>query len=154
MTVTTPRGFRAGGVAAGLKASGKSDVALVVNDGPSDVAAAVFTTNRCKANPVLWSEQVLADRSAKAVVLNSGGANCYTGSEGFQTTRASAELVAEQAGLVIGEVGAEAHDHEVEGAAPVDHVGERGEDTGDVTVAEARQHTRRDDVGVGALPPQ
>lgn len=104
MTVTTPRGFRAGGVAAGLKASGKSDVALVVNDGPSDVAAAVFTTNRCKANPVLWSEQVLADRSAKAVVLNSGGANCYTGSEGFQTTRASAELVAERLGAEADDV--------------------------------------------------
>ncbi|CAM3106458.1 bifunctional glutamate N-acetyltransferase/amino-acid acetyltransferase ArgJ [Saccharomonospora xinjiangensis] len=99
MTVTSPRGFRAAGVAAGLKASGKPDVALVVNDGPSDVAAAVFTTNRCKANPVLWSEQVMADRRAKAVVLNSGGANCYTGPAGFQTTHASAELVAERLGL-------------------------------------------------------
>ncbi|MEY7973428.1 bifunctional glutamate N-acetyltransferase/amino-acid acetyltransferase ArgJ [Saccharomonospora xinjiangensis] len=99
MTVTSPRGFRAAGVAAGLKASGKPDVALVVNDGPSDVAAAVFTTNRCKANPVLWSEQVMADRSAKAVVLNSGGANCYTGPAGFQATHASAELVAERLGL-------------------------------------------------------
>ncbi|EID55812.1 bifunctional glutamate N-acetyltransferase/amino-acid acetyltransferase ArgJ [Saccharomonospora xinjiangensis] len=99
MTVTSPRGFRAAGVAAGLKASGRPDVALVVNDGPSDVAAAVFTTNRCKANPVLWSEQVMADRSAKAVVLNSGGANCYTGPAGFQTTHASAELVAERLGL-------------------------------------------------------
>ncbi|EHR62245.1 bifunctional glutamate N-acetyltransferase/amino-acid acetyltransferase ArgJ [Saccharomonospora cyanea] len=99
MTVTTPRGFRAAGVAAGLKSSGKPDVALVVNDGPSDVAAAVFTTNRCKANPVLWSEQVMADRSARAVVLNSGGANCYTGPAGFQTTHASAELVAQQLGF-------------------------------------------------------
>lgn len=99
MTVTASRGFRAGGVAAGLKASGRRDVALVVNDGPSDVAAAVFTTNRCKANPVLWSEQVMAARSAKAVVLNSGGANCYTGPYGFQTTRASAELVAERIGV-------------------------------------------------------
>ncbi len=99
MTVTTPRGFRAAGVAAGLKSSGKPDVALVVNDGPSDVAAAVFTTNRCKANPVLWSEQVMADRSARAVVLNSGGANCYTGPAGFQTTHASAELVAQRLGF-------------------------------------------------------
>ncbi|EIE99755.1 bifunctional glutamate N-acetyltransferase/amino-acid acetyltransferase ArgJ [Saccharomonospora glauca] len=99
MTVTAPQGFRASGVAAGLKPSGKPDVALVVNDGPSDVAAAVFTTNRCKANPVLWSEQVMADRRAKAVVLNSGGANCYTGPTGFQTTHASAELVAQRLGF-------------------------------------------------------
>ncbi|MFC4003108.1 bifunctional glutamate N-acetyltransferase/amino-acid acetyltransferase ArgJ [Prauserella oleivorans] len=99
MSVTMPRGFRASGVTAGLKASGKPDVALVVNDGPSDVAAAVFTTNRCKANPVLWSEQVVAGGRAKAVVLNSGGANCYTGPQGFQTTHASAELVAAKLGI-------------------------------------------------------
>ncbi|WP_433470399.1 bifunctional glutamate N-acetyltransferase/amino-acid acetyltransferase ArgJ [Saccharomonospora azurea] len=104
MTVTAPKGFRAAGVAAGLKSSGKPDVALVVNDGPSDVAAAVFTTNRCKANPVLWSEQVMADRRAKAVVLNSGGANCYTGPTGFQTTHASAELVAQRLGTGAGDV--------------------------------------------------
>ncbi|WP_019807357.1 bifunctional glutamate N-acetyltransferase/amino-acid acetyltransferase ArgJ [Saccharomonospora halophila] len=95
MSVTAPDGFRAGGVTAGLKSAGR-DVALLVNDGPSDVAAAVFTRNRCKANPVLWSEQVLQDRRAKAVLLNSGGANCYTGPEGFQTTHANAELVAER----------------------------------------------------------
>jgi glutamate N-acetyltransferase / amino-acid N-acetyltransferase len=99
MTVTAPKGFRAAGVAAGLKPSGNPDVALVVNDGPSDVAAAVFTTNRCKANPVLWSERVIADRRARAVVLNSGGANCYTGPAGFQNTHASAERVAELLGL-------------------------------------------------------
>jgi glutamate N-acetyltransferase/amino-acid N-acetyltransferase len=94
MTVTAPKGFRAAGVTAGLKPSGKPDVALVVNDGPADVAAAVFTANRCKANPVLWSERVMAARRAKAVVLNSGGANCYTGPEGFQNTHASAERIA------------------------------------------------------------
>lgn len=100
MTVTAPAGFRAAAVAAGLKASGALDVALVVNDGPADVAAAVFTGNRCKANPVLWSEQVLAATpSARAVVLNSGGANCYTGPEGFQNTHASAELVARCLGV-------------------------------------------------------
>ncbi|KMS84484.1 bifunctional glutamate N-acetyltransferase/amino-acid acetyltransferase ArgJ [Prauserella rugosa] len=99
MSITSPKGFRAAGVTAGLKASGKPDVALVVNDGPSDIAACVYTSNRCKANPVLWSEQVTADGRAKAVVLNSGGANCYTGPEGFQTTHASAELVAERLGL-------------------------------------------------------
>jgi glutamate N-acetyltransferase/amino-acid N-acetyltransferase len=99
MTVTAPRGFRASGVIAGLKPSGKPDVALVVNDGPSTVAAAVFTANRCKANPVLWSERVIATGQASAVVLNSGGANCYTGPEGFQNTHASAELVAELLGV-------------------------------------------------------
>jgi glutamate N-acetyltransferase/amino-acid N-acetyltransferase len=70
-------------------------VALVVNDGPSRAAAAVFTSNRFKANPVLWSEQVMTDGQVRAVVLNSGGANCGTGPEGFQTTHATAELVAE-----------------------------------------------------------
>ncbi|RZQ62921.1 bifunctional glutamate N-acetyltransferase/amino-acid acetyltransferase ArgJ [Amycolatopsis suaedae] len=104
MTVTAPQGFRASGVTAGLKPSGKPDVALVVNDGPSDVAAAVFTTNRCKANPVLWSEQVMRSRRARAVVLNSGGANCYTGPQGFQTTHASAELVADKLTIGAGEV--------------------------------------------------
>jgi len=93
MSVTAAAGFRASGATAGLKPSGKPDVALVVNDGPRRDAAAVFTANRCKANPVLWSEQVIADGRLAAVVLNSGGANCYTGPDGFQTTHASAELV-------------------------------------------------------------
>ncbi len=99
MSVTDPKGFRAAGVTAGLKQSGKPDVALVVNDGPSYAAAAVFTLNRCKANPVLWSETAVKDGTVKAVVLNSGGANCYTGPEGFQNTHASAELVAEKLGI-------------------------------------------------------
>jgi glutamate N-acetyltransferase / amino-acid N-acetyltransferase len=99
VSITLPQGFRASGVIAGLKPSGKPDVALVVNDGPSDVAAAVFTSNRCKANPVLWSEQVIADGHARAVVLNSGGANCYTGPEGFQNTHACAELTASLLGI-------------------------------------------------------
>nr|WP_246402263.1 bifunctional glutamate N-acetyltransferase/amino-acid acetyltransferase ArgJ [Jiangella mangrovi] len=81
-----------------MKPSGKPDVALVVNDGPLSAAAAVFTSNRCKANPVLWSERTIADGRLTAVVLNSGGANCYNGPEGFQTTHASAELVAELTG--------------------------------------------------------
>jgi glutamate N-acetyltransferase/amino-acid N-acetyltransferase len=98
MSVTAAAGFRASGATAGLKPSGKPDVALVVNDGPRRAAAAAFTANRCKANPVLWSEQVIADGRLTAVVLNSGGANCYTGPEGFQTTHASAELVAELIG--------------------------------------------------------
>jgi glutamate N-acetyltransferase / amino-acid N-acetyltransferase len=104
VSVTAPQGFRASGVAAGLKPSGKPDVAIVVNDGPSDVAAAVFTANRCKANPVLWSEQVIADGRARAVVLNSGGANCYTGPEGFQNTHASAELTADLLDVSAGDV--------------------------------------------------
>jgi glutamate N-acetyltransferase / amino-acid N-acetyltransferase len=100
VSVTAPRGFRAAGVTAGLKDSGSKDVALVVNDGPGHSSASVFTTNRCKANPVLWSEQVVKDGTVRAVVLNSGGANCYTGAEGFQTTHAVAEQVA--GGLGVG----------------------------------------------------
>ena len=99
MTVTTPRGFRAAGVPAGLKSSGAKDVALIVNDGPAFDSATVFTANRCKANPVLWSQQVVEDGIVRAVVLNSGGANCYTGPDGFQTTHAVAERVAEHVGI-------------------------------------------------------
>jgi len=95
VSVTAPKGFRAAGVAAGLKSSGQPDVALVVNDGPSRAGAAVFTSNRFKANPVLWSEQVVKDGNVRAVVLNSGGANCGTGAAGFQVTHATAERVAE-----------------------------------------------------------
>jgi glutamate N-acetyltransferase/amino-acid N-acetyltransferase len=102
MTVTHPAGFRASGVAAGIKSTGAKDVALVVNDGPQHASASVFTSNRCKANPVLWSQEVVKDGIVRAVVLNSGGANCYTGAEGFQTTHAVAEKTAE--GLGIGAV--------------------------------------------------
>lgn len=94
MSVTYAKGFVASGVASGLKASGNKDVALVQNLGPKKLAAAVFTTNRCKANPILWSQEVIRDSQVEAIVLNSGGANCYTGSEGFQTTHQTAELVA------------------------------------------------------------
>jgi glutamate N-acetyltransferase/amino-acid N-acetyltransferase len=99
VSVTGPRGFRAAGVAAGLKSSGAPDVAVVVNDGPADTAAAVFTTNRFPAAPVQWSRQVLADHRARAVVLNSGGANACTGPEGFQDTHATAEHTAAELGL-------------------------------------------------------
>ena len=99
MSVTAPKGFRAAGVAAGLKPSGRPDVAVVVNDGPSAAAAAVFTANRCKANPVLWSEQAIKGGTARAVVANSGGANCYTGPEGFATTHRTAEAAAEALGI-------------------------------------------------------
>lgn len=102
MTVTHPAGFVAAGVTAGLKSSGAKDLALVVNQGPNADSATVFTSNRCKANPVLWSQEVVKDGVVRAVVLNSGGANCYTGAEGFQTTHAVAEQVA--SGLGIGAI--------------------------------------------------
>ncbi len=102
MSVTHPTGFTAGGVAAGLKSTGAKDLALVVNQGPTFDSATVFTANRCKANPVLWSQEVVKDGVVHAVVLNSGGANCYTGPDGFQTTHAVAERVAE--GLGIGAI--------------------------------------------------
>ncbi|MEU4570655.1 bifunctional glutamate N-acetyltransferase/amino-acid acetyltransferase ArgJ [Micromonospora sp. NPDC023956] len=94
MTVTAPRGFRASGVAAGLKSGGASDVALVVNDGPDATVAGVFTANRVKAAPVLWTQQVVRGGVVRAVVLNSGGANACTGPAGFQDTHATAEHTA------------------------------------------------------------
>ena len=99
MSVTSPAGFRATGVAAGLKSSGAPDVALVVNDGPSFAAAGVFTTNRIKAAPVVWSQQVLRDGQLKAVVLNSGGANACTGPAGFGDTHRTAEHAAALLGI-------------------------------------------------------
>jgi glutamate N-acetyltransferase/amino-acid N-acetyltransferase len=93
VTVTAARGFRASGVTAGLKTAGP-DVALVVNDGPLQAAAAVFTANRVKAAPVLWSAQAIDDGVARAVLLNSGGANACTGPAGFADTHASAERAA------------------------------------------------------------
>ena len=95
MSVTAPRGFRAAGVTAGLKASGRPDLALVVNDGPLQSAAAVFTSNRFPAAPVLWTRQVVADGEIHAVVLNSGGANACTGADGFADTHRTAEHVAQ-----------------------------------------------------------
>jgi glutamate N-acetyltransferase/amino-acid N-acetyltransferase len=99
VSVTAALGFRAAGVAAGLKSSGGLDVALVVNDGPLDAAAGVFTSNRVKAAPVLWSEQVLGTGRLGAVVLNSGGANACTGPDGFADTHATAEAVAAALGI-------------------------------------------------------
>ena len=104
MTVTVAKGFLAAGVRAGLKSSGNKDLALVVNQGPLKAAAVVFTTNRCQANPIIWSKQVIADGEVSAIVLNSGGANCYTGAQGFQTTHATAEKVAEVLEVSAGDV--------------------------------------------------
>src|SRR5699024_421365 len=101
---TTPAGFRAVGVTAGLKPSGRSDVALVVNDGPDRHGAAVFTTNRVEAAPVTWSRQVVADGRVDAVVLNSGGANACTGARGFGDTHATAEHTAQALGVSSGDV--------------------------------------------------
>lgn len=99
MTVTAARGFRAAGVAAGIKSSGGLDVALVVNDGPGDVAAGVFTVNRVQAAPVVWSRQALSTGRLRAVVLNSGGANACTGPAGFADTHMTAEAVAGALGV-------------------------------------------------------
>jgi glutamate N-acetyltransferase/amino-acid N-acetyltransferase len=104
VSVTAPLGFRAAGVAAGLKPSGSRDVAVVVNDGPSRAAAAVFTTNRVKAAPVLWTEQVVRGGRVRAVLLNSGGANACTGPDGFTDTHHSAERLAAALGDSAGEI--------------------------------------------------
>ncbi|MFD3720885.1 bifunctional glutamate N-acetyltransferase/amino-acid acetyltransferase ArgJ [Streptomyces sp. NPDC058674] len=95
MSVTAAQGFTAAGIAAGIKANGNPDLALVVNHGPRLAAAGVFTSNRVKAAPVRWSEQVLRGAAVSAVVLNSGGANACTGPKGFQDTHATAEKAAE-----------------------------------------------------------
>jgi glutamate N-acetyltransferase / amino-acid N-acetyltransferase len=102
MSVTAAAGFTAGSVAAGLKSRGGFDLTVVVNEGPQFSAAAVFTTNRAKAHPIVWSEQAVADGEVRAVVLNSGGANCFTGPEGFHLTHATAE----KAATLLGDVGA------------------------------------------------
>jgi glutamate N-acetyltransferase/amino-acid N-acetyltransferase len=104
VTTTYPAGFRAAGVAAGIKKSGNHDVAVVINDGPSTAAAAVFTSNRIKAAPVLWSQQVVADGDVRAVVLNSGGANACTGPDGFADTHHTAEFAADILGCGAGQV--------------------------------------------------
>jgi glutamate N-acetyltransferase/amino-acid N-acetyltransferase len=105
LSVTAPLGFRAAGVTAGLKQSGQPDVAVVLNDGPSRAAAAVFTSNRVQAAPVTWSRQVVSGGRVRAVVLNSGGANACTGPLGFQDTHATAEHLARALEAVSAEHG-------------------------------------------------
>lgn len=95
MSVTAPLGFSAAGLTAGLKPSGTKDLSLVINTGPDTAVAAVYTSNRCKANPVLWSQKASANGHASAVVLNSGGANCYTGDFGYETTTLTAQTTAQ-----------------------------------------------------------
>jgi glutamate N-acetyltransferase / amino-acid N-acetyltransferase len=104
VSVTAPLGFRAAGVTAGLKESGQPDVAVVLNDGPSRAAAAVFTSNRVQAAPVLWTRQVVSGGRVRAVALNSGGANACTGAPGFQDTHVTAERLAAAVGDSAGEI--------------------------------------------------
>lgn len=104
MTVTAPAGFEAAGIAAGIKRSGALDLAVVVNRGPSQQAAAVFTSNRAQANPIIWSKEAARDGIVSAIVLNSGGANCFTGPEGFQVTHRTAEAAASALGVSAGDV--------------------------------------------------
>jgi glutamate N-acetyltransferase / amino-acid N-acetyltransferase len=104
MSVTAPQGFRAAGVVGGLKQSGERDVAVVINDGPSRAAAAVFTANRVQAAPVKWTRQVVSGGRVRAVVLNSGGANACTGPLGFQDTHATAERLAADIDDSAGEI--------------------------------------------------
>lgn len=94
MSVTYAKGFRASGVKAQIKNSGNHDVALVVNDGPNISSAAVFTSNKVKAAPVLWTQEIMKTAQVKAVLLNSGGANACTGPDGFADTHRTAEYVA------------------------------------------------------------
>jgi len=104
VTVTYPEGFVAAGIAAGIKSSGDKDLALVRNLGPLNAATAVFTSNRSQANPIIWSREVIKDGQVSAIVLNSGGANCFTGAQGFQATHATAEAVGAALGISSGDV--------------------------------------------------
>jgi glutamate N-acetyltransferase/amino-acid N-acetyltransferase len=104
MSVTAPCGFRAAGVSAGIKESGAPDLAVVINDGPSDAVAGVFTTNRVQAAPVLWTRQVVSGGRVRAVVLNSGGANACTGPPGFADTHHTAERLAKVLSASPGEI--------------------------------------------------
>ena len=105
MSVTAAKGFLASGVSAGLKSSGKKDVALIVNQGPNYDASAVFTSNKVKAAPVIWTQEIIKNKKLKAAVLNSGGANACTGPDGFADTHKTAEYVAELLSIGAIEVG-------------------------------------------------
>jgi glutamate N-acetyltransferase/amino-acid N-acetyltransferase len=104
VTVTHAQGFVAAGIAAGIKSNGNKDLALVRNLGPLTNAAAVFTSNRAQANPIIWSREVIKDGQVSAIVLNSGGANCFTGAQGFQATHSTAEAVGSALDISSGDV--------------------------------------------------
>ena len=99
-----PQGFRSGSAAAGLKSTGALDLTLIENQGPYFQAAAVFTSNKIVAAPVIWSRQVAKEGIVRAVVLNSGGANACTGPQGFIDTHRTAEHVAKLLDISSGEV--------------------------------------------------
>lgn len=99
-----PQGFRSASIAAGLKSTGALDLTLIENQGPEFKAAAVFTTNKVVAAPVIWSRQVAKGEIVRAVVLNSGGANACTGPQGFADTHMTAEHVGQLLGVSPGEV--------------------------------------------------
>lgn len=98
MSVTAVPGFRAAGTSVGIKPTGKKDFAVVINDGPSMNAAVVYTSNKCKANPVKWSQPRTSDGQVRAAIINSGCANCFTGDFGFETTKLTAYAVADAVG--------------------------------------------------------
>ena len=102
--VSLPQGFKGAGVSAGIKSSGKRDLALIVNEGPQKYGTAVFTSNRVEAAPVTWSREVVKDNEVTAIILNSGGANACTGPDGFADTHRSAEYVANKLGLNAGDI--------------------------------------------------
>ena len=99
-----PQGFRSASVAAGLKSTGALDLTIIENQGPHFTAAAVFTTNKVVAAPVIWSRQVAKGAIVRAVVLNSGGANACTGPQGFADTHKTAEHVGQSLNVSSGEV--------------------------------------------------
>ena len=103
--ITTPAGFRACGISAGIKANGKPDLALIVSDRPA-VAAAVFTLNKAQAAPVLVSKAHLASSggTARAVIVNSGCANACTGADGVEVARSMATETARLVGCAADQV--------------------------------------------------
>jgi glutamate N-acetyltransferase / amino-acid N-acetyltransferase len=103
--ITAPAGFRAAGVAAGIKASGAPDIALIVSDAPA-AGAALFTTNQVQAAPVLVSRANLArsEGAVRAVIVNSGCANACTGDQGLETANAMAAEIARELGCPVEQV--------------------------------------------------
>ena len=99
-----PQGFKSASIAAGLKSTGALDLTLIQNQGPLFMGAAVFTSNKVVAAPVIWSRQVAKGGTVRAAVLNSGGANACTGPQGFADTHKTAEHVGHLLNVSAGEV--------------------------------------------------
>ena len=104
MNNSLPQGFVGSGMHAGLKSSGNLDLTLIHNLGPAFDAAAVYTSNKVVAAPVIWSREVTKGKIVRAAILNSGGANACTGPDGFLDTHQTAETVGELLGISSGEV--------------------------------------------------